>query len=64
MNEKTLRAVGQVTFLEANSQGDDILVYRSNAENGQKEHVETFYGIRQQVRTWYYDVTLFMTLNP
>lgn len=47
ISNKTLKAVGQVTFLEANSIGDDILIYKTN-ECGEKRHVETFYGIRQQ----------------
>lgn len=48
ISDGSLTAVGQLTFMEANSRGDDILIYQQN-ENGERVHVETFYGLRQQV---------------
>ena len=49
ISNKSLKAVGQVTFVEANSVEDDIHLYQRN-EDGERIHFETFYGIRQQVR--------------
>lgn len=48
ISDGSLHAAGQLTFIEANSRGDDILVYKRN-ENNERVHVDTFYGLRQQV---------------
>ena len=44
INEKLIRCHGVVAFYKANSVGDDILLY-----NEDDTHVETLYGLRQQV---------------
>lgn len=48
----SLKAHGVVAFFPANSVGDDIEVY---GEDGQ--HLETLFGLRQQVITIYHLVT-------
>eukprot|EP00111_Clytia_hemisphaerica_P005108 TCONS_00014711-protein len=47
ISNKSMKAVGQVTFVEANSVEDDIHLYQRN-EDGERIHFQTFYGIRQQ----------------
>ena len=44
VNSGSLRCNGVVGFWRANSSGDDILLYDSDAQ-----HFATFYGLRQQV---------------
>ena len=50
MTNNSLQLFGQVTFVEANSVGDDIHLYHDNKDGNQRTHFETFYGLRQQVQ--------------
>lgn len=48
MDHKLLTATGIVGFYPANSVGDDIELYK---EDGSKEKIATFFGLRQQTET-------------
>ena len=52
INEKLITAVGQIGFYPANSQGDDVTVY-SPIEGDNRAVIGTFYGLRQQVCSYY-----------
>ena len=53
INEKLLTAVGQVGFYPANSEGDDIVIYSQN-EDDSRSIIGNLYGLRQQVRVFYF----------
>lgn len=52
IDTKGLWATGIVGFWRAQSQGDDILVYDSDVKPSASNHIASFYGLRQQVRSF------------
>lgn len=48
MKNKLFRAVAQIAFYPANSQEDDIILYRPEDDGKCKETLAVFYSLRQQ----------------